>query len=51
MEPQSRPSARDIFDVISKVQIDLDKQAAQDPWDSNEGPPRVASQHTGTASV
>jgi len=43
MEPQRRPSARDVFDVISRVQL-AQEQAAQDPWDANEGPPHVPSQ-------
>ena len=32
MEPQLRPSARDVFDVISKVKTAQDHLAAQDPW-------------------
>lgn len=52
MEPQLRPSARDVFDVITKVQLDQEQQAAQDSWDASEGPPRVASQSPQTpASV
>ena len=51
MDPQARPSARDVFDVISEVQVALDKQAAQDPWDANEGPPPFAKQQTVPVSV
>ncbi|DBA72728.1 TPA: hypothetical protein ACH3X2_010124 [Trebouxia sp. C0005] len=43
MEPQSRPSARDVFNVITTVQLAQEQQAAQDPWDAREGPPHVAS--------
>ncbi|KAL3136950.1 hypothetical protein ABBQ32_006555 [Trebouxia sp. C0010 RCD-2024] len=32
MDPQTRPSARDVFDVISRTQAAQDEQAAQDPW-------------------
>lgn len=42
MEPQSRPSARDVFNVITTVQL-AGQQAAQDPWDANEGPPHLAA--------
>lgn len=51
MEPQSRPSARDVFDVISKVQLAQDQQVAQDPWDANEGPPQFALQEPQPAPV
>ena len=51
MDPHSRPSARDVFDVISKVQGALDKQAAQDPWDANEGPPPFVQQQVVPVSV
>ena len=44
MEPKSRPSARAVFDVISKVQLAQEQQAAQDPWDANEGPPHLPFQ-------
>lgn len=43
MEPQSRPSARDVFNVITTVQLAQEQQAAQDPWDANEGPPHLAA--------
>ncbi len=43
MEPQSRPSARDVFNVITTVQLAQEQQAAQDPWDANEGPPHLAT--------
>lgn len=43
MDPCSRPSARDVFDIISKAQAAQDEQATQDPWDSEEGPPLQAS--------
>ena len=51
MDPHSRPSARDVFDVISKVQGALDKQAAQDPWDADEGPPPFVQQQVVPVSV
>ena len=51
MEPQLRPSARDVFDVITKVQLDQEQQDAQDPWDASEGPPHIASQNPQPASV
>ena len=38
MEPQVRPSARDVFDVISKVKAVQDQQATQDPWHVDDGP-------------
>ena len=44
MEPKSRPSARAVFDVISKVQLAQEQRTAQDPWDTQEGPPLVSSQ-------
>ena len=47
MDPQSRPSARDVFDVISKSQAAQEEQATQDPWDAEGGPPFQA----GLASV
>ncbi len=43
MEPQSRPSARDVFNVITTVQLAQEQQAAQDPWDANEGPHHLAA--------
>lgn len=36
MEPHVRPSARDVFDVISKVKTAQDQLAAQDPWQVEE---------------
>ena len=38
MEPQVRPSARDVFDVISKVKAVQDQQATQDPWQVDDVP-------------
>ena len=32
MDPHERPSARDVFDVISKVKTAQDQLTAQDPW-------------------
>lgn len=37
MEPQTRPSARDAFDVISKAKTAQDQQSAQDPWQLDDG--------------
>ena len=51
MEPHLRPSARDVFDVISKVQAAQDQLATGDPWDAKEGPPLFAHQETGSASI
>lgn len=51
MEPHLRPSARDVFDVLSKVQAAQDEQTTQDPWDAKEGPPPFAHQETGPAPV
>ena len=51
MEPHLRPSARDVFDVISKVQAAQEQLAAGNPWDAKEGPPLIAHQEAGSASV
>ena len=50
MEPHLRPSARDMFDVISKVRA-AQEQLATDPWDATEGPPLFARQEAGLGSV
>ena len=51
MEPQSRPSARDVFNVITTVQLAQEQQAAQDPWDANEGPPHLAAGNSQPSAV
>lgn len=51
MEPHLRPSARDVFDVISRVQTAQDQLATDNPWDAKEGPPLSADQETGAALV
>lgn len=51
MEPHLRPSARDVFDVISKVQAAQEQLAAGNPWDAKEGPPLIAHEEAGSASV
>lgn len=51
MEPHLRPSARDVFDVISRVQTAQDQQATGDPWSAKEGPPLFAHQEAGAALV
>ena len=54
MDPQLRPSARDVFDVISRVKNVQDEQATQDPWQFDHAPEdnfhSLHSQHQSAAS-
>lgn len=37
MDPQMRPSARDVFDVISKLKCAQDQLVTEDPWQVEDG--------------